>query len=34
MLGAEMIQALLIAYADWEVVGIYLSVNRRANLHP
>ena len=34
MLGAGRIQASLIAYAGWEVLGIYLEVKGKANLHP
>lgn len=34
MLEAETIQALFVAYADWEVAGISLDVRRRTNLHP
>lgn len=34
MLGAGRRQASLIAYAGWKVLGIYLEVKGKANLHP
>lgn len=34
MLGAGRRKASLIAYAGWKVLGIYLEVKGKANLHP
>lgn len=34
MLGAGRRQASLIAYARWKVLGVYLEVKGKTNLHP